>query len=147
MVRDTWHIMSGSRGVTCHVQNESNMSLSGTHERHMALCYWKEIHGRWIRDMGVIQITNEKWTSDMRGQVFLTQLVPIDWMGEKREKIEREKKEERERITSREIDYTFSLDFSVIGPSTSGETRGKVDPHCKSYAWVPVLWSSDNSGR
>ena len=34
----------------CHVQNESNMSLSGTHERHMTLCYWKEIHGRWIKD-------------------------------------------------------------------------------------------------
>ena len=36
---------------------------------------------------------------------------------------------------------TLSLNFSVIGPSNSGETRGKVDPHCKSYAWVPVLWS------
>ena len=35
----------------------------------------------------------------------------------------------------------FSLNFSVIGPSNSGEARGKVDPHCKSYAWVPVLWS------
>ena len=30
MVRDTWHIVSGSRGVTCHVQNESNMSSKGT---------------------------------------------------------------------------------------------------------------------
>ena len=63
MVRDTWHIVSGSRGATCHVKNESNMSLSGTHERHMASCYWKEIYGRWIRDIGVIQRTNEKWTS------------------------------------------------------------------------------------
>ena len=49
-------------------------------------------------------------------------------MGEKRGKIEREKKEERERRNSREIGSTFSLNFSVIGLSNSGETRGKVDP-------------------
>ena len=42
---------------------------------------------------------------------------------------------------------TFSLDFPVISPSNSDETRGKVDPHCKSYTWVPVLWSFNNSGR
>ena len=64
-------------------------------------------------------------------------------MGEKKRKIEREKKEERERINSRERDSTFSLDFLAIGPSNSNDTRGKVDPHCKSYAWVPVLWSFD----
>ena len=62
-------------------------------------------------------------------------------MGEKRGKIEREKKEERERRNSRERGSILSLDFLVIGPSNSGETRGKVDPHCKSYVWVPVLWS------
>ena len=49
MVRDTWHIVSGSRGVTCYVQNESNMSSNGTHERHEAICEWVKIHGRWIR--------------------------------------------------------------------------------------------------
>ena len=64
-------------------------------------------------------------------------------MGEKRGKIEREKKEERERRNFRERGSTISLDFSAIGPSNLGETRGKVDPHCKSYAWVPVLWSFD----
>ena len=37
----------------------------------------------------------------------------------------------------------FSLGFPVIGPSNPGEARGKVDPHYKSYAWVPVLWSFD----
>ena len=68
-------------------------------------------------------------------------------MGEKRGKIEREKKEERERRNSRERGFTFSLDFSVIGPSNSEETRGEVDPHYKSYTWVPVLWSFSNSGR
>ena len=52
VVRDTSCIFNGSRGATCHVQNESNMSSSGDHERHMASCYWKEIHGRSIRNMG-----------------------------------------------------------------------------------------------
>ena len=37
----------------------------------------------------------------------------------------------------------FSLNFPIIGPSTSGEIGGKVDPHCKGYPWVPVLWSFD----
>ena len=41
----------------------------------------------------------------------------------------------------------FSLDFPMIDPSNLGEIRGKVDPRCKSYAWVPVLWSFGNSGR
>ena len=36
---------------------------------------------------------------------------------------------------------TFFLDFSAIEQAASDETRGKVDPHCKSYAWVPVLGS------
>ena len=31
VVRDTWHILSGSRGATCHVQNYSNMSSSVGH--------------------------------------------------------------------------------------------------------------------
>ena len=26
MMQDTWHIVSGPIGVTCHVNNESNMS-------------------------------------------------------------------------------------------------------------------------
>ena len=54
-----------------------------------------------------------------------------------------EKKEERERRNSRERGSTFSLDYLVIGSLNSGETRGKVDPHCKSYAWVPKVWSFD----
>ena len=52
MVRDTWHIVSGSRGVMCRVQNESNMSSNGTHERYVAICEWVKIHGKWIRDKG-----------------------------------------------------------------------------------------------
>ena len=50
MVRDTWHVVSGLRGVMCHVQNESNMSSNGTHERHVATCEWVKIYDRWIRD-------------------------------------------------------------------------------------------------
>ena len=38
---------------------------------------------------------------------------------------------------------TFSLDFLAIKPAASDETKGKVDPHGKGYAWVPVLWSFD----
>ena len=41
----------------------------------------------------------------------------------------------------------FSLDFPVIDSSNLDEATGKVDPHCKSYSWVPVLWSFDNSER
>ena len=43
VVRDTWHILSGSRGATCHVQNELNISSSGTHERHVATWDWIKI--------------------------------------------------------------------------------------------------------
>ena len=41
----------------------------------------------------------------------------------------------------RERSSTFSLEFSAIGPSVSGEERSKVAPHGKGYVWVPVLWS------
>ena len=75
--------------------------------------------------------------------ILLTQLDPTDWMGEKRGKIKREKKEERKRRNSRERGSTFSLDFPVISLSNSDETRGKVDPQCKSYLWVPKVWSFD----
>ena len=61
------------------------------------------------------------------------------WEKEKRGKIEREE----ERRNSSERSSHFSLDFPAIGSTASDETRGKVDPHCKSYAWVPVLWSFD----
>ena len=64
-------------------------------------------------------------------------------MGEKRGKIERENKEEKDRRNCRERVSTFSIGFPAIDSSNSGEIRSKVDPHCKSYAWVPVLWSFD----
>ena len=66
-------------------------------------------------------------------------LTQPDGMG-KREGKRKGKKEEkvfRERVSN------FSLDFLAIGPAVSGETRSKVGPHYKSYAWVPVLWSFD----
>ena len=73
----------------------------------------------------------------------MTNLDPTGLGEEKEEKRGREGK--KERVLERES--TFSLDFSAIGPSNLGEANGKVDPHCKGYAWVPGLWSFDNSGR
>ena len=35
----------------------------------------------------------------------------------------------------------FSLSFPAIRPTVPGKIRGKVDPHCKSYAWVSEVWS------
>ena len=69
----------------------------------------------------------------------LTNLDPTGLGGEKGEK-EKEREKGRD---FRKRGSTFSLNFSVIGPSNSGETRGKVGPHCKSYAWVSLLWSFD----
>ena len=79
----------------------------------------------------------------MRGQVLLTNLDPTGLGGKKKE---RERKREKGR-EFRERGTTFTLDFPAIGPSNPYEIRGKVDPHCKSYAWVPVLWNFDNFGR
>ena len=61
------------------------------------------------------------------------------WEGKREKERERGKKKR----DFRERSSHFSLDLSAIGPSNFGETRGKIDPHCKSYAWVPVLWSFD----
>ena len=57
------------------------------------------------------------------------------------EEEEREREGERERGFFRVRSSHFSLNFSVIGSSNSGEARGKFDPHCKSYTWVPEVWS------
>ena len=81
----------------------------------------------------------------MRGQVLLTKLVGGREGERGRTTIERGEKEEEESF--RERNSHFFLDFPTIGPSNPSETRGKVYPHCKSYAWVPVLWSFGNSGR
>ena len=90
MVRDTWHIMSGSRGAMCHVEYESNMSSNGTHERHVASCHWVEIHVRLIRDKVKSKSTNGRLTC---GNERTSPLDPSSpnrfWEKEK----EREKKE------------------------------------------------------
>ena len=82
-------------------------------------------------------------TWQVRGHQVDPYLLPTGLGGKKREKREKE----GERKSFRERSSTFSLDFPAIGLSNSGETRGKVDPHCKSYAWVLVLWTFGNSGR
>ena len=50
---------------------------------------------------------------------------------------------ERKEWDFRERSSTFSLEFPTIGPSVSDETRSKVAPHDKGYAWVPILGSFD----
>ena len=51
-----------------------------------------------------------------------------------------------ESFRERERESTFSLDFSTICSSNPGEARGKVDPHCKGYTWVPVLGGGGGGG-
>ena len=75
----------------------------------------------------------------MRGQVLLTNLDPTGLGGKKRE---RERKKEKGRAFRKRSSH-FSLYFPTISPSNPGETKGKVDPHCKSYAWLLVLRSFD----
>ena len=112
------------------------MSSSVGHEKHMASCHWKEIYVRWIRDKVKSKSTNEGLTCGKRKDNSLNPCLTNQFgRGERKPRKEGEKKESfcRERVS------TFSLNFPVIGPTVSGETRGKVAPHCKSYAWVPVL--------
>ena len=66
----------------------------------------------------------------------LDQVSQLVWGEEKKEG---ERGTERERDIFRERSSHFSLKFSAIGPSVSGEARSKVSPHDKGYAWVPVL--------
>ena len=77
----------------------------------------------------------------MRGQVLFINL-DLTGLGGKKREIERKREKERD-FRERERLSTFSLDFPLISPSNSGEISGKVDPHCKSYAWVSILWSFD----
>ena len=84
-------------------------------------------------DKGIRCNLRSQWELDtwkVRGH----QVDPTDWIGEKRGKIEREKERGKDRRNSKERGSHFSLDFPMIGPSNPGETRGKVGPHCKSYA-------------
>ena len=68
----------------------------------------------------------------------LTNLDPTGLGGKKeREKKEREREEGKREF--RERGSTFSPGFPSIDSSNPDEIRGKVDPHYKSYAWVPVL--------
>ena len=95
---------------------------------------------KWIGCNPKNQLEVDMWHERI---ILLTQLDPTGWDGGK----EKKKEEKKEDKVFRERVSNFSLDFRAIGPAASGETREKVDPHCKSYAWVPVLWSFDNSKR
>ena len=87
--------------------------------------------------------TNGRLTSGMRGQVLLTHALTNQFgRGDRKPRKEGEK-----RRAFRVRSSHFSLDFLVIGPSTSGETRGKVDPIARvtrGYQYCGVL---KNSGR
>ena len=82
--------------------------------------------------------TNEGLTCGMRGQVLLTS---PNWFGEGKK--EKRRGKERNEGIFRVRSSHFSLHFPVIGSANSSEARSKVGPHCKGYAWVPVLWSFD----
>ena len=80
--------------------------------------------------------TNCRLTCGKRSTLPLDQFSQPD--------LEKEKKREKEKKTNfRESVSNFSLDFSAIGSSVSGEARSKVAPHGKSYAWAPILGSFD----
>ena len=74
----------------------------------------------------------------------MTQVLPT---GIGRWEREREEKREEEEEEARERESTFSQDFPMIRQLNPDETKDKVDPHYKSYVWVPVLWSFNNSER
>ena len=95
---------------------------------------------KWIRES---KLPNGGLTCGMRGQILLNKFSQMV-LGEGRE---RETKEKKKKKLERERESTFSLDFSVIGPSNLDETRSKVGLRGKGYEWIPVLWSFNNSGR
>ena len=109
----------------------------------METCDWVEIYVRWIREKVKSKSTNEGLTSGKRKDNSLNQCLTNLLGGG--EQTERGEKEEEESFRMRSSH--FSLDFPAIGPSNPDETKDKVGPHCKSYVWLPILWSSENSGR
>ena len=73
---------------------------------------------KWIRES---KLPNGGLTCGMRGQVLLTKVSQLV-LGEGKER-ERKGKKNKKKL---ERESTFSLDFSVIGPSDLNETRIKV---------------------
>ena len=87
--------------------------------------------------------TNEGLTRGNEKTSLLTLTCNRLDRGKERENRKRKERGKRKEESFRVKNSHFSLDFSVIGPANSGETRGKADTHCKGYARVPVLWSFD----
>ena len=71
----------------------------------------------------------------------LNQVLPTG-LGRGKEGIENREK----MIDFRERVSIFSLEFPMIGQSVLVGTR-EVGLRYKDYAWVPALWSFDNSER
>ena len=124
------------------------MSSNGTHERHVASCHWVEIYIRWIKGEVKSKSTNGRLTCGNERTSLLTLTSPnrLDG-GKERENRERKERGKRKEESFRVRSSHFSLNFLVIGPSVLVGTRGEVGLRCKGYAWVPVLWSFDNSER
>ena len=102
----------------------------------------KDMWQHMDKGLGVIQGDNlecDMW--QVSEQVILTHPDQIGW-----EKRRRERERGRNRAFRVRSSH-FSLHFPKIGSSNPCEIKGKVNPHCKSYAWVPVLWSFDKSER
>ena len=80
---------------------------------------------------------------ELRGLFSCPNLDQMDWE-RKREGEERSKRKREGKCgIFRERSSTFSLKFSAIGPSASGEARSKVASHGKDYTWVPASGSFD----
>ena len=85
-------------------------------------------------------MSNEKWTRGDERTSPLDQVLQPGLGGKEERK--REKTEERGKVWDfRERSSTFSLEFPMIGPTSSDKTRSKVAPHGKDYTWVPDLGS------
>ena len=126
------------------MNKSNNESQVGAHVDmwHLMSGRKSTIKDKWIGRKSKEPIRNGHVASEITSHLTTIFSQPVWGEGKRGRDLEREKKK---RILER--DSTFSLNFPAISPSNSDETRGKVDPHCKSYAWVPVLWSFGNSKR
>ena len=88
------------------------------------------IKDKWIGRKSNEPIRNGHVESEMTSHLTTIFSQPIWGEGERGRDRERERKRRYFRVRSSH----FFLGFLVIGPSNFDETRGKVDPHCKSYA-------------
>ena len=100
------------------------------------------IKDKWIGRKSKKPMRNGHVAGEMTSHLTTIFSQPV-WEEGKRER----DRDRKGRKGFRESVSTFSLDFPVIGPANSSEARSKVGLRCKGYAWVPILWSFENSKR